>query len=315
MCSMEEVVPFIHDMEFLLLQKQGQDKQGIKGRWMELDIKDMFPSIDKLALLEAIKFIHQKFVHHKNKRVHSELIFSIHKKYRSLDELRRSLHPDYFQFSWSEVLIFVLWDLQCNNMFYCQNKLFFQLKGVPIGGTMSAQLASLYCMACEYVQYYKGFHTMSFYKIVRFRDNIILFLLQDTSYQEIILFLSKIYNLQFTKESAGSSLLCLEFLVTNVYKGQMLTHVSLQWKGAQPLSVPRPEMHCERWVSPHSQNAKYICKVYLPSALKKCRTYAKSQEDFVSNVQGLKAQLLQAGYPRSWWTMVWAALHPRTGVG
>ena len=169
---------------------------------MELDIKDMFPSINKTALREALTYIYKKFILFRNKRVRTEIIFSIHKKYRALDEMRSSLHKEFYQFSWSEVLISVLWDLQCNNMFYCRDKLFFQMKGVPIGGPMSAQLASLYCIACEYVQLSKGLHTISFYKIIRFRDNIILFLLHDVSYQEMLIHLSMVYKLQFTKENA-----------------------------------------------------------------------------------------------------------------
>ena len=125
MCSMDEVVPYNKEVESLLLQKQQQDKQGIKGRWMELDIKDMFPSINKTALREALTYIYKKFILFRNKRVRTEIIFSIHKKYRALDDMRSSLHKEFYQFSWSEVLIFVLWDLQCNNMFYCRDKLFF----------------------------------------------------------------------------------------------------------------------------------------------------------------------------------------------
>ena len=180
---------------------------------------------------------------------------------------------------------------------------------------MSAQLASLYCMACEYVQLSKELHTISFYKIIRFRDNIILFLLHDVSYQDMLIYLSLVYKLQFTKENAGKCLQCLEFEVNNIYTEELLQRVSLSWKGSKLPPETRPEMTQIKWVSANSQNAKYICQVYLPSALKKCQVYAQSHEDFVCNVKGLYDQLSQTDYPRTWYKCVWATLYPRKGIG
>ena len=129
------------------------------------------------------------------------------------------------------------------------------------------------------------------------------------------IFYLKCKNYKFTKENAGSTLQCLEFEVSNIYENGFMQHIYMHWKGACPILVDRPEMSVDRWVNVKSQNAKYICTVYLPSALRKCKTYARSQEDYVYNVQGLLTQLLKADYPRSWFKSVWYARHPRQGVG
>ena len=132
---------------------------------------------------------------------------------------------------------------------------------------MSAQLASLYCMACEYVQYKSGLYAVSFYKTRRFRDNIIIFALSDFSYQEILYYLTHIYKLDFTKENSGQSLTCLEFRVKTIRdKNNFISHLSLRWKGSHTETVPRPEMSCKKM----GERTQCKCKIHMQSIYTQC---------------------------------------------
>ena len=109
--------------------------------------------------------------------------------YRKLDRLGSTLRSDYRVVGWQHLLHFIKWYLEYNVIFRCGTQLWKQVKGVPIGGPMSAQLASLWCMACEL---HRSNLIVSerflFGTFVRFRDNILLFKHRETSNSEILLF-------------------------------------------------------------------------------------------------------------------------------
>ena len=68
---------------------------------------------------------------------------------------------------------------------------------------MSAQLASLFCVACEYHHLQVGLVTLTMGEIVRFRDNVLLLLPHDLSINEMLLLMNNMYKLEFTKEQGG----------------------------------------------------------------------------------------------------------------
>ena len=70
---------------------------------------------------------------------------------------------------------------------------------------------------------------------MRFRDNLILHLLNDFSCTEVILFLKGVYQMQFTIQQFGKSLLSLELHVEDKVdsKGRYQSQKVI-WKGVFP---------------------------------------------------------------------------------
>ena len=205
-------------------------------------------------------------------------------------------------------------------MFFCGSKLFFQTTGVPIGGPLSAQLASLYCMACEHHQLKICLNTTVFGKLVRFRDNIILLLGSDFSTSEVGLYLQSMYQLEFTVEQAGPTIQSLEFQITKqTTPAGFLSKMKVEWKGAvQPINIlHRPEMACKRWVSPWSSNAKFICTTYLPAILRKINLYTLPTVNKRQAIEYIQESLSLESYPKRWTRVLWQAVQrcKREGIG
>ena len=80
---------------------------------------------------------------------------------------------------------------------------------------MSAQLACLYCIACETLHNEKSIvQSNIFGDPVRFRDNIIMVILNDISIREVLYLFKSIYLLEFTKEQLTADVFkCLEMEV------------------------------------------------------------------------------------------------------
>lgn len=149
----------------------------------------------------------------------------MHKQFRQLDALGKHGPAQYFVFSWDQILSVVHWELFHNNLFTLGSQVIKQCQGVPIGGPLSAQLASIYCLACEThkqsVCPLKGI----FGPMARFRDNIFICCLQDLSPKEIVPLFQTMYQLQLTIEQSGKLLQSLEmFAICSFTMGSLFTH-------------------------------------------------------------------------------------------
>ena len=183
---------------------------------------------------------------------------------------------------------------------------------------MSAQLASLYCLACELHKVSSSPLRSIFGPVSRFRDNVFLCAMPDFSTAEIRLLFSKMYNLQFTLEQCGPSLISLEvFLRAHYDDFKFFTHFAYNWKQIIMQTPKCPEMQIKRWVSPESVNAKYMVRCYVPSACAKCIIYSHSPLAALRNLLAFASILRDHGYPPAWWKFyVNNVLRmKRTGIG
>ena len=99
---------------------------------------------------------------------------------------------------------------------------------------MSAQLASIYCMAIECKVNKVGGPLPFFGTPIRFRDNFLTILLDHLSTSELLLHLSQTYDLEFTKEQAALTAVCLETVIHwKQWKGKFLGF-TLAWKSCAP---------------------------------------------------------------------------------
>lgn len=302
MLNMQSIVPWCKSLGDGIRDFQRSTSSPFPGRLIELDVKEMFPSIKPHAAIQAMSYVFQKWVCTKRYRTRNYVFFAIHKHHKQLDALGKRDACQYINFTWNNIVDMVRWELFKNNLFRINSTVLKQKQGVPIGGPMSAQLASLYCIACELHKTFNSPLRCIFGPVSRFRDNIFLCAMHDLSTNEIKLLFSKIYNLQFTLEQCGPSLVSLEvFLRAHYDTKNYFTHFIHNWKQIMVQTLKRPVMQVKKWVSPNSINAKYIIKCYVPSACEKCVYYSHSTKAALRNLLSFASILTENGYPPSWW--------------
>ena len=83
--------------------------------------------------------------------------------------------------------------------------------------------------------------------------------------------MNKIYNLEFTKENVSAKSWTVLEMQVNVQEDRrgFLKHFSYRWKGSLVNIPHRREMAMKQWIDPSSVNAKWLCRVYLPAAMRK----------------------------------------------
>lgn len=318
MLKMEDTLIWSSSLEASILNFQNSQQIPFPGRFMELDIKDMFPSIKQKSAIQALQFVFNQWLLTRRYRTRSNVFFAVHRKYHQLDGLGKRDPKQFHVFTWQNIVDVVSWELCRNNHFQVGSTVLRQKQGVPIGGPMSAQLASLYCIACEFFKLQHSPLKSVFGPVTRFRDNILLCPTQDFSNAEIKLLFSKIYNLQFTVEQCGPGLVSLEvFLRAHYDIHKYFTHFVYHWKQITNITPKQPRLKVIQWISPLSINAQYVIKCYVPSACKKCVTYSHSRLCAIRNLVSLSHLLINNGYPPKWWRhYVLKIMHAkRTGVG
>jgi hypothetical protein len=282
------------------------------GRWVEWDVREMFPSIPKELMLESLDLFFDWWKATTRYRgTRREVFLSIHKRFRQFDRLGKGDPKEFHVLSWGDVRAFVEWDLSFNVLFRFGRDVWKQTDGVPIGGPMSAQLASWFCACQEYYFLLASKTHLWFGEPIRFRDNIIMLLPRDVSASEIRALLQKIYSLDLTIEQWGGVLCSLEAVCSmSRAAGMTTTTVGLTWKGA---GHAKEDGSVKGWVQYQSLNARKVLRSMVPGALRKCVLYATSKVGFAHNLAGLCRKLTE--YPRSWWLpkvkSAWHLYHKR----
>ena len=168
-----------------------------------------------------------------------------------------------------------------------------QHKGVPIGGTCSAQLASAYCLWCEY-NLPPDATQDQICQPVRFRDNIIGIMLAATSGKELKLFYEAVYKLPLQVETIAKQLNTLEVHLS-LRKGRL--YVFWNPKGLFP--SPSDPKSLRPLVDPWSHNSRQVVLSSCPSFALKSLHYASSA--LLSQVNFAKLYHLLSRFPVSWY--------------
>ena len=179
--NLTDVKQWILSQQSLIQEYQITNSLPLMGSLVELDVKEMFPSIPKDKLLAALAYIFEAWCATRRLRTRGSCFWSIHKQYKILDSLGKRDSKSFHVFSWNEIMHIVQWELYDNVFFRLGSSVYKQVNGIPIGGPMSAQLASLYCIACEHWKLKHSPPKLVFGSTIRFRDNILLIKLHDTS--------------------------------------------------------------------------------------------------------------------------------------
>ena len=232
-------------------------------------------SLPTRQVYNAIKSICCNIRRLQQKRTQSKGLFAVHKNVRWLDRMGQGTSRDFINISEQDLLTFLRLELFQNTVFTVGSRVYRQVRGVAIGGTASAQCASLFCMWKEYQalkwpkRYNKGMsahlppHMLPLLPY-RYRDNIvgILNALPGYTIKHVMSFMQPVYGLKLQIEAVGHTMTTLESVV-NLHPG---THnISLQWKHKNP-PMPHKNQIVIRFVDAYSINCRTVLKGMVHSA-------------------------------------------------
>ena len=143
------------------------------------------------------------------------------------------------------------------------NRVYRQVRGIAIGGTCSAQLASMYCIMREHTFYSRPWHKVeaeiarTIDPVVlpkfpfRFCDNIVGIVSEGVPATSILKHFEKLYDLKLQIEGEGQHLTTLEAVVHLDEKGR----VQMGYKRLGEQFSGDPTRALVRYVDKHSPNA------------------------------------------------------------
>ena len=269
-------------------------------QWVEFDIKEMFPEIHRTDLLPALSWIHEQLV--KNKTTRGTLRFFISKDgNRKLDNCSRGARTSFHCFTFSDVVRYVLFDTFVSDCFLNLSSVLSQNTGIPIGGSCSAQLASLVLIFREKTTPLG--HTLNQSKWLRYRDNF-LFLLalprdqsqSDHTLEQVRQDLKGLTGMEITLEQCGLQMRFLECMLQNPL-------------GPHPLSLP-DFVHCvsestppqlEKLMDPEAPGTASMLRSLVPSWVKKAAHYRLSRATARLNLTFLRHLFVEKRYPSHMW--------------
>ena len=276
-----------------------------------LDIKELFPNLDRVGTFEAVSTIHKEVAARLRKRVGADgLGFAIHKRHREMDRIGRGDNGSFWNLTFAEVLNYVEWDLHHNSLFVMGNRVWDQIRGVAIGGPLSAQLASMFCMVREAKFYERGEeavrksvrrflpHKSLPVRPFRFRDNIVGIGRGTPHMDKLQRLFEHVIGLPLQQEGHGGELQTLEAMV-RVREGGVL-ELGLKDKTALR-AKPNPVRKIIRYPDVFAPNAKSTLRSLIPALAKKCVFYSTSTPMTKSNCQTVIFELRYKGYPKAWW--------------
>ena len=143
--------------------------RGYTGTPTELDLVEMFPNVPRDDIPVAIQFFYDRVTEALN--LGPTASFNLHRdNLRALDFFgAKSKNPSFVSFSLSDVLSYMGFELLCNDAFAFYSSIFRQTTGTAIGGSLSAQFASMVVMYRE-----RDLHADPFFQdipLCRYRDN------------------------------------------------------------------------------------------------------------------------------------------------
>ena len=282
----------------------------------ELDIKDFYPSLRRQPTVAAVRKVAGYVREATRKRVKKEfgLWFRVHHDTPSLDGLGRGASDQFTNVCLEELMEFLEFEVNDDGFFTVGNRVYEQIKGVAIGGTCSAQLASLYCIMHEHQFYRRPAHiqqrlistffdpSMIPFLPMRFRDNLVGLARNVTDLSPIHRFYEFLLRLPLQEEGWGDSLESLEAQLNVTRSGGDCPCIEVSLKDKVKLaSRPDPIRRCDRYPDWFSMNARHTLKSLVPCVCKKCLAYASSDRIILENVSRTVTEFLMKGYPTTWW--------------
>ena len=281
--------------------------------WGELDVEEMFPNIPKHLIPTAVRFYWDMMCRAQGKRP-SDLVFHIHKSSdKMLDHAAGpSRSQSFHRVPLNDLIAFIHWDLLFNDRLVNFSSIFAQQTGCPMGGSCSAQYASI---VLNYLERSVDWTLLP--PIVRYRDNYLVYASplwsphpqsfvrsspSIDSAQQVLTQVKRTIScdstLKLTVEGWGQS---MPFLDSEVLISGGLPNIEV--KPPVFATAPgdsQPAAH-RRLLDCQSPNSQRMLLSLVPNLVKKCAWYRFDTCSFIQNVRKVSSLLIRKGYPSTWW--------------
>ena len=289
---------------------RGIDHLG--GAWLwELDIQEFFPSLDRDGVLQALQSVHDLVSEARGKRkVANELRFAICRDDKKLDHIGVGYAKNFDTFTFSEVLAFATYEVQRNDLFVVGDRVFRQVRGVAIGGTLSAQLSYLYAIHREHQFFDREWDVvqgdLAQYIVptavpafpFRFRDNLVGAAIGTVPIEALRSLYTQLYDLQLQQEGWGEELTTLE---SHLHIDRSTGRVQMALKNKLTQNAEDQRRALVRYPDWYAPNAKMVLRSLVPALVQKCVYYSTSCDIIQQNIEGTLRELTRKGYPGMWW--------------
>ena len=292
-----------------LVQSQGRGRRHEHCISVELDLVEIFLNIPREEVETALVYLHRELL--KKMGRSSELTFFIATGgFRRLDNCVRGDRGSFLFFTFSDVLAYTILNMQFNTLFVAYSSVFTQTTGTPIGGSLSAQIASLVLIARELQAPESEKQRLAAREWMRYRDNFIILLLIHARTPEqlelavkhetkqVMTDFSQVFGMELQVEEWGHE---LDFL--NATLGGVRGTAPNRKKGptwSAPLGAAHPSS-VQRMINPQAPNARQMVESYVPNEVRSCAHYRLTTAAVLRNVSEVEQLLSTVGYPPVWW--------------
>ena len=282
-------------LESFVDQVRAWRQKGYRGTPTELDLVEMFPNVPREDIPVAVQFYYEQVTAARHLKTP---FFNIHKHgLRTLDFLgAQGRDSNFFSFSLSDILAYTEFELTFNDAFVFYASIFRQTTGTAIGGTLSAQFASLVVMYRE-----RALHDDAFFSdipLCRYRDNYGTLSQSEQFLEQLCEKLSLALSMKITVESQGSEIPFLGCTLAINTAGLPTTRVKPPTLTSQTGDSTASTL--QRWVHASSPNARSTLRSSAPNMFRGCLKYSFDRQDILINFIRYTAPL-RLCYPPSWW--------------
>ena len=142
--SMNELLGFVRGCA----QRAKKPRKNQVWVLAEFDLLEMFPNTERPLVMQALQWLHDQVIS-KRAQKHPLRFFIGRGTVRKEDNCDRGDATNYHIFNFHDLLSYIRFDLTYNTVCKVLSSILMQQTGVPIGGSLSAQLASLVLMYRE----------------------------------------------------------------------------------------------------------------------------------------------------------------------
>ena len=246
----------------------------------------MFPEIPRDDIVPALKHIHDKI--QKERKSSSSLYFYLSKDgCRQPDTTVSSPKSTHWRFSFSDLAHFVSFDTCMGDLFVFLSSVMTQNTGIPIGGSCSAQLASLVLIFRELRSPLP--HILSDAMWIRYRDNFLFLVFSflhaepnDRLVRDLQEAISVMTSMQITVEQQGRALKFLECWLTDPRDESPIgvpDYVSVH----TPDCVPQ----AKKLMNPTAPTVEYMLQSLIPNWTRNAMHYRLTTEQATTNLANL----------------------------
>ena len=247
----------------------------------------MFPSMDKNRAFGALKTFHELLIAKRGKRG-KDILFAINRFDRKLDRLGTGYGKYYTNLTFTNVLNFCSYS---NDLFVFCNRVMRQKRGLAIGGTDSAQLASITLSVAKELYYPcvtpvpldpTGHHPCDLpVHPARFRENVIGLKRVSTPLSDIKANLEAMYALDLQVESERNTLKTLEGLLSmESFNFRLYLRISRPPRTDTTTPIEHAKL---RDPSVYAAGARRVVQSLVPAEVKKDLHYRENPHDAMMN--------------------------------